>query len=978
MKKLFFLLILCSAIAHRVHGQYVFIPDTNFRHFLVANFPAAMLGNTLDTTHTSVINASSVSCDSLFISNLNGIQYFDNLVTLNCAHNLISALPKLPSTLQVLICKVNHLDSLPSILPAGLKSIDCQMNHLSKLPPLPAGLEYMDCSNNSIDTLEDYPLAMKTFRCSSNLLDTLPIFNSSMKYFDCAKNTIGYIPTLPSTLENLVTSFNPIFSLPSLPNSLVGLYCTSNQLSALPALPLSLKNLYCNTNSLGSLPALPASLEYLQCGDNQLTSLPLLGVNLISLDCSSNLLPSLPNLPNSIQYLHCGYNSIPVLPVLPSSLKWLDCSGNPIATLPSLPFGLNDLVWNDIATQSVLPALPLSLFNLTANRNDLDSLPQLPTNLKSLVCIQDSLTFLPSLPNSLAKLSFDANQLSVMPLLPPMLKKLTFSYNGISTFSTMPMSVEELDCSGNSSLSCLPRLPRLMSSIRYSNTSINCLPNFLQVTDTLRTDLAFFSASLCMPSGACVCAWNITGNIHENISTTCALDSLNPGGALHSLKVVLLNNGVVEDAMIVTATGEYSFDTGNNDTLEVYVDTVDKPLKVTCPQTALHQVILSPTDSFKTNVSFGIICSGIDAGVKSIHGRFRPTQISHIKIRAGNMANFYSLNCSSIDPATVVTTLSGPVTFLQASTNALSPSLVNGNVITYNVPNISGINFNTAFNIDVMTNANAVIGNEVCITTEILNVSNDILPSNNELSLCFPVVSSYDPNAKHVSPQLSMKAGEWLNYLIEFQNTGNDTAYDVIIKDTLSENLDWSSFSYVNASHPCKPILNNGVLSFNFIGINLLDSLHHEPQSHGWIRFKIRLKDSLPYGTKTENKAHIYFDHNPPIITNIARHMLGPDTTYEAGPHPFDLPNALTPNEDGLNESFHLLNRSFVERKQLTIDKVMIFNRWGQLVFQDQGSSFKWTPRGHYNSNDVYTYKIFYTTRSGNKWEEKGEIVLIR
>jgi uncharacterized repeat protein (TIGR01451 family) len=978
MKKYFLCLLLASFIGQMALAQYVSIPDTNFRKFLLAQYPNAMLGNSLDTTHPSVVNATVIHCDSLFIQNLQGIQYFDNLIELNCGNNMISSLPKLPLTLQELNCKVNHLDSLPSTLPSGLKTLYCQQNHITFLPNLPSGLEILNCAYNALDTLVAYPASLHTMDCSHNLLDTLPLFNANMVSFNCSNNDIGYLPTLPTGLTFLSVSHNPLFFLPSLPNGLLTLFCSANQLNNLPTLPTSLEYLFCSANNLTNLPSLPAALKTLNCGTNNITTLPTLPSNLEILDCSGNLLSTIPNLPTTLKYLQCGYNSIPILPLLPLSLQWLDCSGNPIASLPTLPFALLTLVWNDISTQNILPTLPSGLVELNTNRNTLDSLPTLPPTLKTLIATQDSLTYLPPLPNSLTTLSFDINQLSTMPGLPNGLTTLTFSGNLIGIFNTMPLSVTALDCSGNASIACLPQLPRYMTYIRYYGTAVNCLPNFLQVSDTLRTDAAFFSASLCMPSGACVCAWNITGNVHSNISTTCALDSLNPGVPLTKLKVVMRKNGVVLDAMMVTATGEYSFDTGNSDTLEIYVDTVDKPLKVTCPTTVSHEVILTPVDSFKTNVSFGIVCSGIDAGVKSIYGRFRPTQVSHISIKSGNMAGFYNLNCSSVDPATVVTTLEGPVTFLSASTNALTPSLINGNTLTYNIPNISAVNFNNAFNIDVLTWPSAVIGNEVCITTSVLNVANDILPNNNELTSCFPVVSSYDPNAKHVSPKVSMVQGEWLNYFIEFQNTGNDTAYDVIIRDTLSKNLDWSTFTFLNASHPCEPVANYDVLSFNFIGINLLDSLRHEPESHGWLRFKVRMKDSIPFGTKTHNTAFIYFDHNPPIKTDTATFQLGPDTTYEAGPHPFDLPNALSANGDGLNESFHILNPEFINRKRIQVDKVIIFNRWGELVFQGQGTNFKWTPGYAFNANDVYTYKIFYTTNSGNEWFEQGEILLLR
>lgn len=99
MKKLNLLLIFVFAF-QLVQAQYVFIPDTNFRKLLVYNYPSAMLGNNLDTTNPLIVSETSLDCGSLFVSNLNGLQYFDNLQQLSCTHNTIKQLLKLPSGLK--------------------------------------------------------------------------------------------------------------------------------------------------------------------------------------------------------------------------------------------------------------------------------------------------------------------------------------------------------------------------------------------------------------------------------------------------------------------------------------------------------------------------------------------------------------------------------------------------------------------------------------------------------------------------------------------------------------------------------------------------------------------------------------------------------------------------------------------------------------------------------------------------------------
>ncbi len=141
---------------------------------------------------------------------------------------------------------------------------------------------------------------------------------------------------------------------------------------------------------------------------------------------------------------------------------------------------------------------------------------------------------------------------------------------------------------------------------------------------------------------------------------------------------------------------------------------------------------------------------------------------------------------------------------------------------------------------------------------------------------CMEIIDSYDPNDKSVSPQgitanNYLMPGTVLDYVIRFQNTGSDTAFTVVVIDTLSAHLDVSTFQQGICSHPYTlDVKGQGspILTFTFNNINLEDSTSNEPNSHGFIKFKIAPYDSIPMGTAIENTAHIYFDYNLPIVTN--------------------------------------------------------------------------------------------------------------
>lgn len=149
--------------------------------------------------------------------------------------------------------------------------------------------------------------------------------------------------------------------------------------------------------------------------------------------------------------------------------------------------------------------------------------------------------------------------------------------------------------------------------------------------------------------------------------------------------------------------------------------------------------------------------------------------------------------------------------------------------------------------------------------------------------LCKEVVAAYDPNQKSAEPNGYQEAhfinnGETLEYFIEFQNTGTDTARKVVLQDILSPHLDPGTFKPGAGSHSYEADLSeDGVLTFTFEQIMLPDSNVNWLGSQGYVTFEIEPKPNLPIGTVIENQASIVFDFNPPIATNTTYHTIGED-----------------------------------------------------------------------------------------------------
>ena len=146
---------------------------------------------------------------------------------------------------------------------------------------------------------------------------------------------------------------------------------------------------------------------------------------------------------------------------------------------------------------------------------------------------------------------------------------------------------------------------------------------------------------------------------------------------------------------------------------------------------------------------------------------------------------------------------------------------------------------------------------------------------------CQSNIGAYDPNDKQglplgVGEEHYIAVNGQIDYRIRFQNTGTDTAFTVVILDTLSEFLDISSVRPGASSHDYTfQLLENRVLEFRFDNILLPDSTTNLDASQGFVQFTVMQVQDNPVGTVIENSAAIYFDLNEPVTTNTTFHQIG-------------------------------------------------------------------------------------------------------
>ncbi|WP_417214619.1 T9SS type A sorting domain-containing protein [Bizionia sp.] len=159
------------------------------------------------------------------------------------------------------------------------------------------------------------------------------------------------------------------------------------------------------------------------------------------------------------------------------------------------------------------------------------------------------------------------------------------------------------------------------------------------------------------------------------------------------------------------------------------------------------------------------------------------------------------------------------------------------------------------------------------ITNSVVYSETDLDFSNNSSTITQAVVNSYDPNDKTEShgPEIKLDdftSEDYLYYTINFQNLGTAEALEIRVEDVLDNQLDPASFKMLKASHDYTVTRVDNALTWQFDAINLPSESMDEPNSHGYVYFKIKPLPGYSEGDLIPNTADIYFDFNPAITTN--------------------------------------------------------------------------------------------------------------
>ena len=360
--------------------------------------------------------------------------------------------------------------------------------------------------------------------------------------------------------------------------------------------------------------------------------------------------------------------------------------------------------------------------------------------------------------------------------------------------------------------------------------------------------------------------------------------------------------------------------------------------------TSVFATLSSQVDSNK-NFAFQPIPNQSDLVIDLVTGFFRPGFNGVAYVTLNNIG-------TTIEAGNIDLLLNNP----EITINSASPAAVNitGNAATlsYSLNPGESITYVISYYVTV----NAILGTTFQSSASAIN-ANDLTPFNNTKVLNSTITGSYDPNMKEVSESIITPGfvanNDYLEYIIHFQNTGNDTAFTVLLIDTLSNYLDLSSLEVISASHPV--ILNNyeGVLWFRFNQINLPDSNTNEAGSHGYVKYRIKLNNTIALGNTILNTAYIYFDFNEAIVTNTVGTLYSTLSSLSTNNNIDKI--SLFPNP--------VSNQNVIVKSNSPIAQIILFDITGKKVSEHNGNALYKAELDVRNlNNGVYTIKVITST----------------
>ena len=411
-------------------------------------------------------------------------------------------------------------------------------------------------------------------------------------------------------------------------------------------------------------------------------------------------------------------------------------------------------------------------------------------------------------------------------------------------------------------------------------------------------------------------------------------------GEIHCAANLSLSNGTTATTTLIN--GDYIIGVGPG----IYTSSiVNPPLYYNYSPsgyTSVFPTLSSLVDSNK-HFAFQPIPNQSDLVIDLVTGFFRPGFNGVAYVTLQNIG-------TTIESGNIDLLLNNTEITINSSTPAAINITGNAATLAYNLNPGESISYVISYSVAVT----AVLGSIFQSSASAINAS-DLTPQNNAKVLNSTITGSYDPNMKEVSESTIFPSfvsnNEYLEYTIHFQNTGNDTAFTVLLIDTISSFLDLSTFELLSSSH--QVVVNNyeGVLWFRHNQINLPDSNTNEVASHGYVKYRIKLNNTIALGNSVNNTAYIYFDFNEAIVTNTT------STLYTL------LSSTMSANAEEVSLYPNpVFNQNVIVKSQHPIVQITLIDITGKIITSYQGNASLISELELKNvHNGIYIIKVITT-----------------
>jgi len=383
----------------------------------------------------------------------------------------------------------------------------------------------------------------------------------------------------------------------------------------------------------------------------------------------------------------------------------------------------------------------------------------------------------------------------------------------------------------------------------------------------------------------------LSGILYLDVNGDCIHETSEP--ALNYWPYALINTTLNDTSYgWCNDSGYYSLELIDGDTYTMVVDPFhyfglsssgEDSIYASCPLLGTYSVTATLGSSYLENFAFS--CAppdNMDMKVAGWGWGFVPGDTGIIGVWSSDAFGYI---CDSLW-STITLTIDPHLTYAGMWDGPL-PTTILGSTLSWIFSTDSADLFDFYADVKVICDTTVAMGTPIC---NILYVAPSSLPdldlANNTYNWCEPVMSSWDPNEKQVSPQgLGEQGyianGTELSYLIHFQNTGTAMARNITVIDTISSYLDIGTLQVLNSSSPVLVYQDEGtnVVRFRFNDIDLPDSLSNPIGSIGYIGYSISPKPDLAQGTQITNKADIYFDYNHAVVTNATLNTIDTGVT---------------------------------------------------------------------------------------------------